>query len=310
MVRSPTLTKSGLGAEGERLEAAEPEPWRDRRGAARGGTPCTASAMARMCAGVVPQQPPAMLRSPRCGELAEHARPCLRALVVAAELVGQAGIGMGATRTPARCARAPATYGRSCFGAERAVEPDRERPRVRAPSSRTPRWSGRTACGRDASVMVPEIMTGRRTPSRSKKSSMAKMRRLGVERVEDRLDQEQVGAALDQRLGALGVGSDQLVEGDGAEARVVHIGRDRRGAVGGPEHAGDEARPAGLRAPRTRPPPRARAARPRSSARAPATPCRSRPCAIGGRVEGVRLEDVGAGLEVARVDAADDVRAG
>ncbi len=51
-----------------------------------------------------------------------------------------------------------------------------------------------------ASVMVPEIMTGTRTPVAAKCASMAKMRRLGVERVEDRLDHEQVRPAFEQRL--------------------------------------------------------------------------------------------------------------
>ncbi len=41
----------------------------------------------------------------------------------------------------------------------------------------------------------------------------------------------------------LGVRGLELVEGDVAEARVVDIGRDRSRAVGGPERAGDEARP-------------------------------------------------------------------
>ena len=72
------------------------------------------------------------------------------------------------------------------------------------PESVRPLWS----------VMVPEIITGRRSPSRSNTPSMAKMRRLRVERVEDRLDHEQVGAALDEGLGGLGVGGDQLVERD------------------------------------------------------------------------------------------------
>ena len=63
-VRSPTLTKTlpGWGiASGSRP---------DRRvfgsisGSSRGGRPATASAIARTWAGVVPQQPPAMLSSP------------------------------------------------------------------------------------------------------------------------------------------------------------------------------------------------------------------------------------------------------
>ena len=66
-------------------------------------------------------------------------------------------------------------------------------------------------------------------------------RGLGVERVEDRLDQQQVGAAVEQAAHLLGIGVAQLVERDGAEARIGDIRRDRRGAVGRPERAGDEA---------------------------------------------------------------------
>ncbi len=77
-------------------------------------------------------------------------------------------------------------------------------------------------------------------------SAMAVDRRLGVERVEDGLDQQEVGAAVDQPLDLLGIGLAQLVEGDGAEAGIGHVGRDRGGAVGRPDRAGDEARAAVL----------------------------------------------------------------
>ena len=94
--------------------------------------------------------------------------------------------------------------------------------------------------------MVPEIITGTRTPRASVTSAMAADRRLGVERVEDGLDQQQVGAAVEQALDLLGIGAAQLVEGDGAEAGIGDVGRDRSGAVGRPERAGDEARAAVL----------------------------------------------------------------
>src|SRR3712207_7424198 len=53
-------------------------------------------------------------------------------------------------------------------------------------------------------------------------------RSLGVERVEDRLDQQQVGAAVDQAVGLLPVGGDQLVEGDVAGAGVVEDRKSTR----------------------------------------------------------------------------------
>jgi hypothetical protein len=50
----------------------------------------------------------------------------------------------------------------------------------------------------DRSVIVPEIITGRRMPFSIEDSSHGKDRRLGVQRVEDGLDQDDVGAAVDQ----------------------------------------------------------------------------------------------------------------
>ena len=64
----------------------------------------------------------------------------------------------------------------------------------------------------DASVIVPDTMIGSRAPRRSNARLDREQRRLGVERVEDRLDQQQVGAAVDQALGRFGVGVDELVE--------------------------------------------------------------------------------------------------
>ena len=60
----------------------------------RGGSDFTASAMARMCAGVVPQQPPTMFTNPLCAKSCEHARGLRRRFVVAGvgHRIGQAGI--------------------------------------------------------------------------------------------------------------------------------------------------------------------------------------------------------------------------
>ena len=70
----------------------------------------------------------------------------------------------------------------------------------------------------------------------------AEQGRLPVQRIEHRLDQEQVHAAVDQRFGLLRVRRGELVERHRAEARVVHVRRERRSTVGGPQAAGHEAR--------------------------------------------------------------------
>ena len=106
------IDERDFGRERERLEPREPQQRLDGSGTWRGGLSFTASAMARMCAGVVPQQPPTMLTSPRARELAEQLRHVFGALVVKPELVRQAGVRIGAdqrigdARRAPRCARA------------------------------------------------------------------------------------------------------------------------------------------------------------------------------------------------------------
>ena len=66
-------------------------------------------------------------------------------------------------------------------------------------------------------------------------------RRLGVERIEDRLDEEHVGAPRDERSHLARVGRFHLVEGDDAEAGIVGIGRIRERHRERADGAGDEA---------------------------------------------------------------------
>ena len=61
----------------------------------------------------------------------------------------------------------------------------------------------------ERSVIVPEIITGSRTPRLGEDLLDREDRRLGVERVEDRLDQDDVGAAVDQAAQLLAVGDAQ-----------------------------------------------------------------------------------------------------
>jgi hypothetical protein len=125
-----------------------------------------------------------------------------------------------------------------------------------------------------------------------------------VERVEYRLEQEKIHAAFDQAADRLGVGGPQLVEGDVAEAGIVDIGRDRGGAVGGPERTRYEARPRWI-------------FRGELVGRRAREPCRLDVELVDhvlqavirlrdrGRVEGVGLDHVGTGREVLRVNRPD-----
>jgi hypothetical protein len=58
----------------------------------------------------------------------------------------------------------------------------------------------------EASVTVPEMITGSRSPG-FHQFVEREDRRLGVQRVEDGLDEEQVAAAVEQALGLLAVGA-------------------------------------------------------------------------------------------------------
>ena len=240
---------------------------------------------------------------PVLGELAEHGRHALGRLVVAAELVRQPGVRMRAhehRRDPGELLDVRAQR----LGAEGAVEPDAERAGVR---HRVPERLGRLSRQRAAARVRDGARDHHRQP-RAQAIEHALDReegRLGVEGVEDGLDQEQVGPAVDQAPRGLRVGGDQLVERDVPEAGIVDVGRERRGPVGRAEHAGHEARR--LRAPlefvgrRARQPGRGVV---QLVGHVLHAVVRQRH-GVGG--EGVGLDDVGARLEVGGVDRADDV---
>ncbi len=152
-------------------------------------------------------------------------------------------------------------------------------------------------------------MIGRRAPRRSKALVDREQRGLGVERVEHRLDQQQVDAAVDQAVDRLAVRGNQLVEAHVAKARIVDVGRDRGGPVG--RARARRRRSAACRA-SSRPGVGALARDPR---RREIDVAHFRLQPIVGlrdarRVEGVGLDDVGAGLEEGVVDRARRRRAG
>ena len=125
---------------------------------------------------------------------------------------------------------------------------------------------------------------------------------LGVERVEDGLDQQRIDAAVEQAAHLLGIGDAQFVEGDGAKARIQNVGRDRGGAVGRADGAGDEALLAVLVLRD------ARGVAGEAGAFEVQFVGDLRHRVIGlrdaGRGEGVGRDDVGAGAEIGEVDGA------
>ena len=297
------MTKPVSGLDRERLQAAEP---RRRRGwpaprAAR--SPATASAIAAMCSGVVPQQPPTPFTSPLSANSREQLRSRLGRLVVAAERVRQAGVRVapdGHVGDARQLGQPRAHLGR----AERAVD---RRPRAGS------------ACSievQNASTVWPDSVRPLRSTTVSETTSGScgrdilggHDRGLRVQRVEDRLDQQQVDAALGERLGSA------------RRTRRAPRRRWPRGSAGsstradidsvtfsGPTEPGHEPRPLGVEPRRT---PAARAARPRRSSRRRRPRARSRP---GRSRVAVNVFVVVMSAPAARygaVDVRDDVRPG
>ena len=134
-------------------------------------------------------------------------------------------------------------------------------------------------------------------------------RRFRIQGVEDCLEHQQVATAVDEAADLLLERVLHLVEGRGAKCRVVDIGRDRERAVHRADRPGGE--PRLVRRPG------------RPFVRDASRQLRGRDVqfvgdrlepVVGlhdrGAVERVRLDDIGAGLEILAVDRCDRVRAG
>ena len=160
--------------------------------------------MARMWSGVVPQQPPTMLTRPSAAKSPICARHRFGAFVILAECVGQAGVRIGADERVGRVGDLGQMLAHRAR-AERAIEADGEGARM---AHRMPE-RGRRLAGSvrpERSVMVPEIMSGRLNAALGERLEAGEDRGLGVERVEDRFDQQEVRAAVDQPADLLAVG--------------------------------------------------------------------------------------------------------
>jgi hypothetical protein len=78
----------------------------------------------------------------------------------------------------------------------------------------------------EASVTVPEMIDGQAFAGLLHQLVDREDRGLGIERVEDRLDQEEVCTAVQQTAGLLQIGVLQLVEAGVACAGVVDVRAD------------------------------------------------------------------------------------
>jgi len=129
-------------------------------------------------------------------------------------------------------------------------------------------------------------------------------RGLGIQRVEHRFHQQDVGAAGGQAARGFHVIGHQRIESDIARAGVVNVGRQRGGARRRSQHAGDEARLVGRRVFVGNAARQFRRCDIEFESQFGQPVFRLRDARA---VEGVGLDDVGARLQVGLVDTADHV---
>ena len=174
------------------------------------------------------------------GEIGDVAGLTLRGLVVFAEGVGQSCVRV-AGHEGVGDPRHLGDIGPHLRRTERAVQADGQRLHVpdRVPE-RLGHLPGQGPPGR--------VGDGARDDHRPAAFTLLEQRlegehgRFGVERVEDRFDEDDVGSAVDQAVGGFEVGGNQLVVGDVAGAGIVDVRRNGRGPRSGPERACDVAR--------------------------------------------------------------------
>ncbi|MCY1277422.1 hypothetical protein D9M70_261140 [compost metagenome] len=164
LVRSPTFTNSELRS---MVKGSRP----DRRqalgisGITRGGCLATALAMASMCAGVVPQQPPMMLRKPEAANSSTTTAISAGVSSYSPKAFGRPALGWAETKVSALVASS-SRYGRSSLAPRAQFRPTEIGLAWRTEFQKASVvWPDRVRP--EASVMVPEIMIGSSTPSSS-----------------------------------------------------------------------------------------------------------------------------------------------
>ena len=177
-------------------------------------------------------------------EIAEQSRHLFGGLVVFAEGIGEAGVGVAAH--PDRSEAGELLDVRAHLGgAQRAVDPDGKRVRVR---DRVPEGLDGLARERAAAAVGDRDRNNDRNAPAALLETIfnGRERRLGVQGVEDRLHQQEVDPAFQEAAHLISVSGRESIEVDGAKRRVLHLGGDRGGPVGRPDGACDKTRPAGF----------------------------------------------------------------
>jgi hypothetical protein len=214
--------------------------WRAGVGTVRRATPSTAARPDVL--GARPAAPADQVQHALAREVAQELRHVLGGVVVAAELVGQAGVGVAGDRH-AGDPRELGDVRPHVVGAERAVDADREQICVR---HRVVERLDGLARQRAAGPVRDRDRRDHRHLAHAVLEQLGDRveRGLAVERVDVGLGDQEVDAALDQRARLLGVAVGELAERDRAGARIVDVGRQRGGLGGRADRAGDPARAA------------------------------------------------------------------
>ena len=237
----PHVNEAGAVVDVQRLQPGQPG---DRRRRGRGARADTGQRLAhrpdvlrRRAAAAAGQ-----IQQPLPRHRFQRGRHLLRRLGVFAQFVGQTGVGVdahGQFGDPRQFAHVRMQLGR----AQRAVQADGGHGRMpdgvvegfHGLARQRPARSVGNRAGNDYGQGAPQTVAG---------AHDSVQRRLGIERVENGLDQQQVGAALHQRARGDLVGGREPVEIGGPVAGILHARRQRGSAVGGAQAAGHEVRPA------------------------------------------------------------------
>ena len=226
--------EAGVGRDRERLEAAEARAAPPRRDLSRGQSPGRGRnrprVLRRRAAARADDVEEAVPR-----ELVQERRRDVGRLVVAAERVRQPRVRVRRGQA-VRDLRQLGDVRPHLARAERAVDANDQRVGV---LDRRPEAFDRLTRQRPAG----QIDDRDADPQRELRRRVARSddRRLRVQRVEDRLDQEHVDPAVAQAAHLLGVALDDLVERVRAVRRVVDTRAERQRHVQRPDRAGDEA---------------------------------------------------------------------
>ncbi len=218
--------------------------------------------------------------------------------IVGAHLVGQPGVGVaahGAVRPGGHVGEQRGEVG----GAERAVEPEAERPGV---PDRAEKGFQRLS-GEGASAAVAHRYGDDQRQCRRFRNAADRIEGgLRVEGVEAGFQQQGIRTAFHQAADLIGIRLRHLVEGAGAPGGVGEVLRQGEGFAGGAERSGHPDLPGGgvggL--------PGQGGARPGEFARLPGKAVVGLGDGVG--AEGVGGQDIRSGVDVGFVDAPDDVR--